>query len=297
MSTSNTLTKNDLKKVLEKISTGAGGAIDADDMTQAEIDNFLEDINAQGGPSEYKKLLWTNPSPASDFGAQTLTLDLSGYDEVEVYAGFINSSDTTNTCGYFRAKVGGTGLIQLVNLDTANTSNASTFINIVSRQFQVSTTGITFTSGQMTYAGGAYANWSGRAVPFQIYGIKYERVALPQLDASDYVIEQGTDGIWTYRKWESGIAECWGLKTETVQMTSNYGGAYYGQSSVNFPTSLFITEPILTATRQGRAGAGLVHISSYSVSTTVASYFVDNTNSSYADAPIGIAFHAMGRWK
>ena len=27
---------------------------------------------------------------------------------------------------------------------------------------------------------------------------------------SDYVIEQGTSGIWTYRKWASGIAECWG---------------------------------------------------------------------------------------
>ena len=26
-------------------------------------------------------------------------------------------------------------------------------------------------------------------------------------------------------------------------------------------------------------------------------YFVDNTNSSYANAPIGIAFYAIGRWK
>lgn len=25
----------------------------------------------------------------------------------------------------------------------------------------------------------------------------------------DYVVEQGTSGIWTYRKWASGIAECW----------------------------------------------------------------------------------------
>lgn len=27
---------------------------------------------------------------------------------------------------------------------------------------------------------------------------------------ADYVVEQGTSGIWTYRKWNSGIAECWG---------------------------------------------------------------------------------------
>lgn len=115
--------------------------------------------------------------------------------------------------------------------------------------------------------------------------------------ADDYVVEHGTSGIWTYRKWESGIAECWCLKTETVQITSNYGGAYYGQSSINFPTGLYIAEPILTATRQGRDGAGLVHISPYFVNAERAGYFVDNTNSSYANAPIGIAFYAIGRWK
>lgn len=27
--------------------------------------------------------------------------------------------------------------------------------------------------------------------------------------AVDYVVEQGTSGIWTYRKWNSGLAECW----------------------------------------------------------------------------------------
>lgn len=26
---------------------------------------------------------------------------------------------------------------------------------------------------------------------------------------ADFIVEQGTDGIWTYRKWNSGIAECW----------------------------------------------------------------------------------------
>lgn len=195
-------------------------------------------------PSEYKKLLWTNPSPTSDFGAQTLTLDLSGYDEVEVYAGFINSSATTNMCGYFRAKVGGAGLIQLVNLDTANTSNASTFINIVSRQFQVSTTGITFTSGQMTYAGGAYANWGGRAVPFQIYGIKYERVNPPQVEMADCVIEEGTNGIWKYRKWNSGKIEAFA--------SNNWGGVagsvwvapiYYKDLTLSIPSGIFPSTP------------------------------------------------------
>ena len=31
---------------------------------------------------------------------------------------------------------------------------------------------------------------------------------------SDFVVERGTSGIWTYRKWNSGVAECWGRITQ-----------------------------------------------------------------------------------
>ena len=35
----------------------------------------------------------------------------------------------------------------------------------------------------------------------------------PQVDASDYVIEQDTDRTWYWRKWKSGLAECWAKST------------------------------------------------------------------------------------
>ena len=35
-------------------------------------------------PSEYRTLLWTNPSPNANFAAQTVSLDLSDYDDVEI---------------------------------------------------------------------------------------------------------------------------------------------------------------------------------------------------------------------
>jgi hypothetical protein len=42
------------------------------------------------------------------------------------------------------------------------------------RGFTVSTTGITFTSGQMMNLsnGTVYPDWDGRSVPYKIYGIK-----------------------------------------------------------------------------------------------------------------------------
>ena len=33
--------------------------------------------------------------------------------------------------------------------------------------------------------------------------------ALPNASI-DYIVEEDTSGNWRYRKWNSGIAECWG---------------------------------------------------------------------------------------
>ena len=158
-------------------------------------------------PSEYKKLLWTNPNPTSDFGAQTLTLDLSGYDEVEIVATFLGDTRASYST---RCAVGAGSNLAYQILNTATATNASTFINGVAREFTVSTSGITFGNGQMTYNGGAYTNWQSRAIPYKIYGIKYEYVQPPAIiGATDYIVDQQTEGHWTYRIWNSGIIEAW----------------------------------------------------------------------------------------
>ena len=48
-----------------------------DTYNKAQVDAMLENING--------KVLWVNPSPTSGFAAQTIQLDLSNYDEVEVF--------------------------------------------------------------------------------------------------------------------------------------------------------------------------------------------------------------------
>ena len=46
---------------------------------------------------------------------------------------------------------------------------------------------------------------------------------------ADYVVEQGTTGIWKYRKWNSGIMEAWGISSDAFAMTSALAaGLYYG---------------------------------------------------------------------
>lgn len=67
---------------------------------------------------------------------------------------------------------------------------------------------------------------------------------------NDFVIEQGVSGIWSYRKWANGDAECWGRKSMgTVSCTIEYYGTYYGESSAtSFPSGLFKESPTCQCT-------------------------------------------------
>lgn len=73
---------------------------------------------------------------------------------------------------------------------------------------------------------------------------------------ADYVTEQGTSDIWTYRKWNSGIVECWGVTaTASYACTTAYGSLYYAPlSSFNFPNGLFSTRPEVNLTAHNANG-------------------------------------------
>jgi hypothetical protein len=43
----------------------------------------------------------------------------------------------------------------------------------------------------------------------------------------DFIVEQGTSGIWTYRKWNSGAYECWGSERTGGSISSAWGSLYY----------------------------------------------------------------------
>lgn len=40
---------------------------------------------------------------------------------------------------------------------------------------------------------------------------------------SDYIVSQGTSGIWTYRKWNSGMAEVWGHYSINANCNAAWG--------------------------------------------------------------------------
>lgn len=176
---SETVTRNDLKAILDAVLPPTA--------------------------SEYRKLLWTNSGNTFGTGTILSNGELDGFDEVEILAAGFQSSNYV----YSRCPIGNDGLIQCFTTSSANTTNASTFMNTATRNYSVSSSGITFGNGQMTYSGGVYQNWDSRAVPLRVYGIKYQRVNPPQAEIADVIVEQNTSGNWRYRIWSSGICEAW----------------------------------------------------------------------------------------
>lgn len=66
----------------------------------------------------------------------------------------------------------------------------------------------------------------------------------------DYIVEEGTTtsdsyGTWTYRKWKSGVAECWRDFSSASFAPVTAVGGFYGRvlSPYYFPTGLFIERP------------------------------------------------------
>lgn len=64
--------------------------------------------------------------------------------------------------------------------------------------------------------------------------------------AEDYVVERGISGIWTYEKRASGVAECWGKWTGTLNHYNTTHNFYLYTADVTFPSGLFISSPIPT---------------------------------------------------
>lgn len=73
---------------------------------------------------------------------------------------------------------------------------------------------------------------------------------------ADYVVEYGTKDGWIFRKWNSGIAECWTTIAETKSNYSTVNGFYTYYGTVNFPFS-FLEPPRYTYNVQVGSGFAL----------------------------------------
>lgn len=111
----------------------------------------------------------------------------------------------------------------------------------------------------------------------------------------DYIVDYGTSEFWTYRKWNSGVAECWGIWTGTL---SNYGtvlGGYGYYTSVNFPTGLFSAIPIVTYSAAMEYNFALTGTITPAITTSGCNvYLVSNGSGSRT---VSFYIRVIGKWK
>lgn len=152
-------------------------------ITRNDLTNILNEV-LPPTPSEYRKLLWTNPSPSSAFAAQTISVDADEYDSIEVeYNGTsapLIMSVRNSTYYVMTPAYGGTPSYRAAKLPTTN--------------------GVYFDECHKN-SGATIEN--SYLVPLHIYGIKYERVAPPQLEDLTIIEDLGvynipSTGTWTF---------------------------------------------------------------------------------------------------
>lgn len=170
--------------------------------------------------------------------------------------------------------------------------------------------GISF--GQAAENSGLYSTWdfTGKHINGNYVGadiiegavmnatdMSAECVYTPQLvigedDVSDHVVDHGVSGIWTYRKWRSGLIEMWG--NTTVSLNKAAGTSYAITGDIAYPFTLKSLPHI-----QVSNGGG--YLVAFKLNSVTAAY----CNLLYwAHSDVGLTnvlqdlyIHVVGKWK
>lgn len=115
---------------------------------------------------------------------------------------------------------------------------------------------------------------------------------------TDFVVGYGTSGIWTWRKWASGIAECWGtIAPAAHNITTAWGSIYTKDNAIarqSYPFT-FTEDPVVSMTLHNPTGNCWSFTGTPGgVSLSPAFGLARGTSGSVT---VGARISAIGRWK
>lgn len=109
------------------------------------------------------------------------------------------------------------------------------------------------------------------------------------------IVAEGTKGIWNYRKWSNGDAECWGTYSGTAAVTKNLSGAYYSEEiTVDYPFE-FAASPVCVVS--GGSDSKINWARSFGVNAVGYAVFLVVALEEQSGAEISVNLHAFGKWK
>lgn len=118
---------------------------------------------------------------------------------------------------------------------------------------------------------------------------------------ADFVIQQGVSGVWTYRKWKSGIAECWCRKSVSVAVASAWGSVYTSGAisalNISYPFT-FSSVPTVTANLSCAGVGGILMVPGSSPNASVSStgvYEIARGSAVTGSATFWVNFYVIGK--
>lgn len=113
------------------------------------------------------------------------------------------------------------------------------------------------------------------------------------------VVESGTSGTWTWRKWSDGTAECWGeINFPTVALDSLWDTFHYTSLTASLPSGLLIEKPnYCNVASAWDSIMFAVPQSKVNTSDTVKFAAVRLGTKAETFQNVPFAIHAIGRWK
>jgi len=113
---------------------------------------------------------------------------------------------------------------------------------------------------------------------------------------ADHVVEQGTTGLWSYRKWESGRAECWGVPSIQSGVWNGDSNLYYTTKSVSLPANLFAVKPNVVLTVEDASSAVVAPATTIANVTAFTTTFI-RAYGGKNDILVKMSAYVYGRWK
>lgn len=119
----------------------------------------------------------------------------------------------------------------------------------------------------------------------------------PVLDLE--VFQQGTDGIWTWRKYPDGTAECWGQTTWAISGWTAWGSLYYHNNipQIAYPSGLFISGPIEIARASATGLDTMMYTRSGNTSATQTRAYGLLRPTTGSNTTGQLYIYSIGRWQ
>lgn len=115
---------------------------------------------------------------------------------------------------------------------------------------------------------------------------------------ADYVVQTGKSGIWTYRLWNSGVAECWGRLLPTQYTINTAWGALYVKDNAilrqDYPFT-FKELPVVSMSLYNTVGNCWAYTGTVGSTSQSPAYGLARGTS--GSVTVGVELTAIGKWK